>query len=376
MPTRAERGDPGRPLRILVVTNLFPSERHPSFGTFVAARVEALRAAGADVEVVANRSPNIHEGVGGKYGRLALAALRTGLVNLAGSRRFDIVEAHIAYPTGWIAWPVAILHRAPLVLFVHGADVIEVARRNGPHRLASRAIFRLARQVVANSRYTANEVAATFPRDAGKVIVRSPGIDLDLFRADGATDGSAAAVEPQGRDGVLFVGRVAEQKGIHVLIEAMRLLGPGAPGLTVIGGGPDLSDVERRAAALDGRISVCGPRPPREVAAAMRRAAVLVVPSVRAEAFGLVAIEGMAAGALVVATRCGGLAESVTDGVTGFVAEPGSSTDLARALSEAVAASGDEVRSRAIREAAAACAADHDVRSIAIRSLADDRTLL
>src|SRR5262245_38704856 len=99
----------GRPerVRILVVSNLYPSTRHPGFGTFVASRVAALRAEGADVRLVANRDPAVHRRVARKYASLAFHA--GGFAIRARLRRehIDVVEAHIAYPTGLVARPVA-----------------------------------------------------------------------------------------------------------------------------------------------------------------------------------------------------------------------------------------------------------------------------
>jgi glycosyltransferase involved in cell wall biosynthesis len=69
-----------------------------------------------------------------------------------------------------------------------------------------------------------------------------------------------------------------------------------------------------------------------EVLAAWRHATVGLVPSVWPEPFGLVAVEAMAAGVPVIASRVGGLPEVVTDGVTGLLVEPGDAASLADAI--------------------------------------------
>ena len=142
--TRWTRDRGSRRPRLLVVTNLYPSGRHPAFGTFVASRVQALRGAGADVRVAAIRDAGVHRRVAAKYIRLGLDALAIGARAAILGRRFDAVEAHIAFPTGWLAWPIAVVHRAPLVLFVHGSDVAAIARRSPVHRAAARLLFRRA----------------------------------------------------------------------------------------------------------------------------------------------------------------------------------------------------------------------------------------
>src|SRR6476660_7868835 len=111
----------GRPerVRVLVISNLYPSPAHPAFGTFVEARVRALQGLGADVRVVANRDPAVHRRIVPKYASLAWSAGRAAAGDRLRGRRIDVVEAHIAYPTGLIARPIAWLLGAPLVLFAH-----------------------------------------------------------------------------------------------------------------------------------------------------------------------------------------------------------------------------------------------------------------
>jgi N-acetylglucosaminyldiphosphoundecaprenol N-acetyl-beta-D-mannosaminyltransferase len=359
-------------LRILVVTNLYPSTAHPAFGTFVANRVAALRRVGAQVEVAAIRDAGVHRGIVAKYLRLGLEAVAVGVRRLP-NRRFDVVEAHIAYPTGWIALPIALVHRARLVLFVHGADVADVAPRNRLHLAAARFLFGRAGRIVVNSTYMAVQTGATLGVRPDRIVVRSPGIDVSLFRRP--VDAGARNAT---RTGILFVGGLTEQKGIIELLDAHELLAARGvlQSLTIIGDGPlrGVLDDRRRRCGMD--ITVLGSKPPVEVAAAMARHAVLAVPSVRGEALGLVAIEGMAAGAIVVASRTGGLVETVADERTGFLCEPGDVTSLARALERAIGASVDPARRAAIIEAGQKIVDAHDVDEVAHRSLDDDRDLM
>ena len=121
---------PLRTPRILVVTNLYPTRSHPAFGTFVGARVRALRRAGATVTVAAITDPTPHRNVARKYLRLALIGARSGLSARLQGQPFDVVEAHIAFPTGMVAWPIAALGGSRLSLFCHGSDVIVLPWRS------------------------------------------------------------------------------------------------------------------------------------------------------------------------------------------------------------------------------------------------------
>jgi glycosyltransferase involved in cell wall biosynthesis len=138
------------------------------------------------------------------------------------------------------------------------------------------------------------------------------------------------------RDGVLFVGRLTPHKGIDLLI---RALPPDVP-LTVAGtGGHDPRPPESgypellTRLARGRRVRFVSRADDAEIAALYRRAAVVCVPSVDvtcygrrveiSELLGLAAIESMASGTPVIASRLGGLAEVIQDGETGFLVEPG-----------------------------------------------------
>lgn len=121
--------------------------------------------------------------------------------------------------------------------------------------------------------------------------------------------------------GVVFVGRLTDEKGVRLLLDAWRrhppeLLGP----LTIIGAGPEEASV-RAAVKERSDILYVGTLAPSDVSRHISAAAAVVVPSTCAEAFGRVAVEGLAHGRPVVATALGGLVDIVSDDV-GALVEP------------------------------------------------------
>ena len=132
----------------------------------------------------------------------------------------------------------------------------------------------------------------------------------------------------------IFVGRFVEEKGIHVLLEALRICRDrGSPFELILCGGGGYEDEIRRqidAAELTGWIEMRGLLAPDAVAAALREADFAVVPSVCYETFGIVAGEAMATGLPVIVTDAGGL-EDVA-GEVGIVVERGSAEQLATAI--------------------------------------------
>ena len=352
-------------LRILVVSNLYPDARLPAFGTFVAGHVEALRRAGAVVDLVAITGIPAHKAVARKYAVLTVRTLLVAIMARLAGRRPQIVEAHVAYPTALPARIASWIVGARLVVYSHGSDV--TAGATGFHRRVKGRVFRTADLHVATSGFIASELVRRFHVDQRKVIVFSPGIDFRRF-----SDGAAATE----RTGVLFVGRLASGKGVHELLRAVAQLERRAP-LRFVGDGPEREALEREAAEIGVDATFDGALSPEEVARAMREAVVVAMPSTYPEGLGLVALEGMAAGALVVASDIGGLPESVVDGTTGWLVSPGDVAALSFALADALAlAEAGPPRLTALLGRARDAARAQDADAIAARTLAAYETLI
>ena len=130
---------------------------------------------------------------------------------------------------------------------------------------------------------------------------------------------------------VVVVGALERRKGHAVLLEAAVRLAPAALGLRYVfcGEGREAAAIERAAGALDGMVRLVGFR--RDVPACLAAADVVALPS-HQEGLGVAALEAMAAGRAVVASRVGGLAEVVVHERTGLLVPPGDPPALAAAL--------------------------------------------
>jgi glycosyltransferase involved in cell wall biosynthesis len=123
---------------------------------------------------------------------------------------------------------------------------------------------------------------------------------------------------------VLYVGGVSAHKGVDTLVAAARSL-------------PDVSFVMLGISTnwdlgMPPNVRLIENVPPPQVMAAFRAAAVSVVPSIWHEPLGLVALEAMSQGCPVVASRMGGLRETIVDGETGILVAPGDAAALAAAV--------------------------------------------
>jgi glycosyltransferase involved in cell wall biosynthesis len=153
---------------------------------------------------------------------------------------------------------------------------------------------------VANSQLTRERIKHFYGREAEVV---HPPVETHRF-APGEAGGS-----------LLVVSELVRHKQVHVALEAARRAG--AP-IRVVGAGPDLASLQAAhpEAEFMGRVGDA------ELAAMYASARALVMPST--EEFGIVAVEAQAAGRPVLAAAAGGALETVLDGRTGCLLEPGS----------------------------------------------------
>jgi glycogen synthase len=137
-------------------------------------------------------------------------------------------------------------------------------------------------------------------------------------------------VQNNRRGDLIFVGRLIRGKGVHVLIESIRELARRGfqRDLTIVGRGSDQSEFKRAAEGLP--ITFLGVKHGHDLSQIIADHKILVVPSLEPEPFGIVALEGLACGCAVVASRNGGLPEAV--GPHGVLFEPGNPMALADAI--------------------------------------------
>lgn len=243
-----------------------------------------------------------------------------------------LVHAHWIIPQGlvmtlarWLGW-----RQTPVLLTSHGADLFS---------LRSPAMAWLKRRVLASCDRLNVVSHAMLPAceelglDASQIVVRSMGVDLkNRFTCTNSWES---------RQGLVFVGRLVEKKGVETLIRAFAVVANQNPDLrlNLIGDGPLRADLESLAVELQCRsqINFAGAIPNREIPELLNAARIALVPSVIAadgdqEGLGLVAVEAMGCGCAVISSDLQALADVIDDGVTGLVTPAGDSTSLAVAI--------------------------------------------
>ncbi|MEQ9093992.1 MAG: glycosyltransferase, partial [Miltoncostaeaceae bacterium] len=172
LPVAQRDGDGPAPLKVLCVSNMWPGEGDPDFGSFVRDMCDALE--GEDCEV--------DTAVIDRRGGGALRSVRKYLRLLADAvlqaRGADVIYAHYLFPTGAIAALAGRLSGTPVVLTAHGQDVANLRRR--PLRTASAPGVRRAAAVIAVSGYLAERLRESGLRPA-RLEVIDMGVDMAAF---------------------------------------------------------------------------------------------------------------------------------------------------------------------------------------------------
>ncbi|MFI2650052.1 glycosyltransferase family 4 protein [Micromonospora fulviviridis] len=355
-------GVPPRTRRILMLSWEYPPVLVGGLGRHVHALSVALAAAGHEVTVVTRHAEGapLEEYADGV--RIVRAAedpvtfpLATGsllawtmafnhtltraALRAAESGAYDVIHAH-----DWLVAHTAMTLRehldVPLVSTIHAT---EAGRHQGwlPEEM-NRTIHGVEHwlatesgRVVVCSGYMRDEVGALFGVDPARVDVVPNGVEPHRWRVPGSAVAAARARFAGDGPLVTFAGRLVYEKGVQHLLAGLPRLRDRHPGLraVIVGDGPYRATLEAEVhrLGLGATVGMPGFLGGTELPAVMAASDCFAVPSIY-EPFGMVALEGAAAGAPLAVSRTGGLAEIVEPGVTGLTFAPQDPDGLSEAV--------------------------------------------
>ena len=351
--------------RVVVVAEFYPSVRDPVLGVWAHRQALAARDAGADVrvlvlqrlvppraalaagpaagaralaELVREPRRQTRDGIEVAYvpyvspprersyaawGAWAAPALGLALRVLARSFAFELIHAHNAVPAG-----EAVRHArlgTPIVVSVHGGDVLYTARRDEAGAQAVARGLGAAALVLANSHGIA-ELARV--HGAGETRVVHLGTDLPSAQRRVRGDSRAgwtASGRSQPAPSLVTVAHLVARKRHADVLRALAVLGPRHPTLryTVIGDGPERIPLEGLAVRLGvaERVEFLGQLEPDEAVERARSCTLFVMPSTE-EAFGVAYVEAMAAGVPAIGCRGEPGPEEIAAAGDGFLLVP------------------------------------------------------
>lgn len=291
---------------VYFVTNLFPTEKQPYFGTFVKNAAEQLSANGWQVSVLS--LTNFGSGLLG-YLRFYIQSFKQ-LVGVEGLVYVHYVS-HSSIP---VIFASLVNHRLNVVLHYHGSDAFPEKHEGRLRRLLKYIVCKMANRcavaVVAPSEYFANQLVNKFNLERRTLIVSpSGGVDSLVFYPD------IRRAESQTRR-ILFAGRLIEEKGCTLAAKAAKTVLAQTKNVhfSFVGSGP-LSEQVETLLNDEKNASLCEFSPSvsqKRLADYFRESDYFLFPSIReGESLGLVLVEAMACGCIPIAFDNGAVKEVV-----------------------------------------------------------------
>lgn len=273
---------------------------------------------------------------------MACFALRDGV-------RYEVLHAHY-WLSGWVAHLLKRYWSLPFALMFHTTahmkNAVSLTEFKEPvlREQVERKLVCMADSIIAGNPDERADLIWRQRAAPEKICTIPPGVDTELFQPMSREVARAELGLDSGDAVVTFVGRVDPIKGIDTLIEASALLKDQiSRKLVVQFVGGDLNAEGEPVGALKGVVQeiadrglaavfrMLGSQPQNRLPLIYGASDVVCVPS-RYESFGLVAVEAMACGIPVVASRAGGLIFSIDEGVSGLLAEPNDAPGFAAAM--------------------------------------------
>lgn len=262
-----------------------------------------------------------------------VAAGSRAAAQVAREGGFDVVHAFWPVPQGVLGLHAKRKTGLPLVSTFFGVELTWMERQFPFLAPLLRRIVRGSDAVTAISTYTAQRLQA-----------QVPGVDPAIIPFGAAVD-APPEPPPYSYDGarpfeLLFVGRLVERKGVHLLLDALAALPPGRRVvLDVLGDGPDRPKLQEQAErlGLGERAVFHGFVPKEELQRRLATCDAFVLPAVidakgDTEGLGVVLLEAMSYARPVIASAAGGIVDIVRDGRNGFLVPPGDASALASAI--------------------------------------------
>lgn len=331
-------------MKVLLVSNMYPSQKYPHYGVFVENAENVLRKLEnitVDRVVLNKRDGKLSKLLG--YLSFYINILRKGLF---GS--YDVIYGHFL---SHIALPLRVVKtlrpKVKLVLNAHGNDVVADCASDNKWVMLSRKIVPSAAYVIVPSGYYKTVMREEFGVAEEKLLVYpSGGVNTQVFCAqDRQTLLPEYGLDPAMRY-VGYISRIETDKGWDIFLQMVAALKDEPQlGFLVVGGGAQQGEFDALAQQLgiSDRLIRYPLLSQKKIAEIFNILDVFCFPTRRkSESLGLVGLEAMACGCLVVASSAGGPSSYMKDGENGFVFSPDSVEEMIHKVRAALSMTEEE----------------------------------
>ena len=317
-------------MRILIVSNMYPSTKDPVYGTFVESFVKEVSKRNlngvTDVVVLKGRS----QGIINKVFKYIIFYLQSFFKPLIC--RYDVIYIHFLTYSPVLINFLSRIKDLLLVINVHGGDVLTRSSFAEQLKQFNRPLLRKSKLIVSPSLYFRNILMQEFPElNSSKIIVSpSGGVNTKLF-------------VPKVKDNIDcfnigYVSRIDEGKGWDIFIKTVVLLKKRGFNVKaeMVGRGSQILELKNmlKEYQMEDDIIYVGAIAYKDLPNIYPHFDLFVFPTQLFESLGLVAIEAMSCGIPVIGNKIGGLQDYIKDGVNGFFVEGQDAKDYCQIIKQ------------------------------------------
>lgn len=315
-------------MKILVIANLFPSEKDPTYGTFVKNFVDALsgkEGVSINLCVIRGRTNNPIKKII-KY----ICFLSTALFYLVFSK-YDLVYNHIITHAAIPLRIVSLFKNIPIVFNIHGEDLLTKTKISEYGLKIVTPLLYKAKLIVVPSFFFKRKVMELFPDINSELVYvsASGGVSKDFFCCTNIINTESGLTK------IGYVSRIDRGKGWKVFVDAISYLqdnGIHVQGC-LAGTGAQVLDLKEYL-KKNGKsgIKYVGAVPYPDLPRFYSNLDLFVFPTMLEESLGLVGLEAMASSVPVIASKIGGITDYLSDGRNGYFFAKGNYYDLANCI--------------------------------------------
>lgn len=327
-------------MRVLVISNLFPSSKDPYFGTFVKNFVDDLSRRKSvdtlDLCVVKGRSYFLYTKI------LKYIYFYLQILYKLFFFRYDLVYVHIITHAAIPLRFISLFKEIPLVFNIHGEDLLVQTRLANFFLHLITPLLLKSRMIVIPSIFFEQKVKTLLPQlAASKLFVSASGGVHDFFFSEKSSNKQSEEFT------VGYVSRIDRGKGWDVFLRALKLLNDKNVRVkaNVVGRGEEIAKMKQLILdlALE-NVVYLGPIAYKDLPSIYSRFDLFVFPTLLEESLGLVGLEAMACRCPVIGSYIGGLTDYIKDGINGYFFIPGDELDLADKICQYIHNSAEEKR--------------------------------
>ena len=344
-------------MKVLVLSNMYPSSFDEVRGIFVHEQVKALVAKGVEIQIVSpipwipfpincltskwknySNIPErtIYERINiwhpryltfpqawffASLGQRMYWGIKDLVLKIYQKFQFDLIHAHVALPNGYAGMKIAQKYKKPLIVNIHGQDFQHTIFKNSKCKKNIEKTIIFSEKTIVVSKKLKKIGEKYLQINSNKIIVIPNGINIgDIY-----TEQSKISQEHHGRKIILSVSHLVKTKGIDLNLKAIAKLKQKYPDIIylIIGEGKEKKSLEKLVNELNLQniVKFIGEVSHHKVMKHMAACDIFSLPSWN-EGFGVVYLEAMAQGKPVIGCKGEGIEDVVENGKTGLLAKP------------------------------------------------------